>query len=269
MKVTSISSESNPLLKQIRSLHRRQTREKEQRFLLEGSHCLIEAIKKSLQLESIVVSKTYLSQAMEELSQLDIDQIAAVDDELFDSLVSTKTSCGVLALARMPVQSAAAVKNWQPRLIVVADAIQDPGNLGTLVRTAYAANAGGMLVLKGSVDLYNPKLVRSAAGALFALPIVSGIDEETGIELLKEAGFKLVVCQAEASKAYFDLDMILPTALVLGNEGRGISRRLAAEADESISIPMHPGAESLNVAISGGIILFEAAKQRLMAARNK
>lgn len=264
MKFSNIVSESNPTLKTVRGLHRRQTREKEQLFLLEGIHCLIEAQKQRLELNAIVVSQTYLDEKAEELEGLLIvDHVLVVEDKLFADLVTTNSSCGVLAIAPMPKQERDNFSNWTPKVIAVADSVQDPGNLGTIIRSAFAAQLGGLLVLKGSVDVFNPKVVRAAAGAMFRLPIISDIDSDEALKLLKENKIRLVTCEANAEKRYFEADISDSVALVLGNEGQGVSSALKAAADESISIPMNPQSESLNVAISGGIILFESLRQRL------
>jgi len=261
MKINSITSESNAALKTIRALHKRAGREKEQLFLLEGSHCLIEALKNELELRYVLASQSYLKSGMEEIKELDITEIAVVDDRLFESLATTSSACGVLAAARMPQQDLSSLAHWQPKRVVVADAIQDPGNLGTLIRTAFAAEFGGMLLLKGSVDHYNPKVVRSAAGALFALPVLSDLRVEQVLSLLKAQNYKIVVCEADGEKVYYEADLSEPVALVLGNEGQGVNPELRQAASECISIPMNPRAESLNVAISGGVILFETLRQ--------
>ena len=263
MKIKSISSETNSSLKLIRSLHRRQAREKERLFLLEGAHCLIEACKKNLALKVIVASQNYLEQGMEEIRQLDIDEISVVEDQVFSELATTTSSCGILAVAEMPRQKQTDISLWSPSVIAVADGIQDPGNLGTLIRTSYAACVGGLVLLKGTVDCFNPKVVRATAGALFDLPILADIEAGELTAQLKKAGIKLVICEANAEKFYFEADLKEKVALVLGNEGQGVNETLKAAADESISIPMNPDCESLNVAISGGIILFEAQRQRL------
>lgn len=263
MKINNISSESNATLKLIRSLHKRSNREKQQRFLLEGSHCLQEACARRMELEHIVASKSFLQNGMEELNALDIDHIAIVDDQIFADLMTTVSSCGVLAVAEIPKENRKNIQNWTPQIILVADAIQDPGNLGTLFRTALAAELGGIVLLRGCVDAYNPKTVRAAAGALFDMPMASDVIPEDLISIVKSLGYKLVTCDAKAEKSYFECQLSQRVALVLGNEGQGINPALASAADEKIRIPMNPRSESLNVAISGGIILFETYRQRL------
>lgn len=263
MKINSIKSDSNATLKLVRSLHKRSNREKQQLFLMEGSHCLQEACKRELELQAIVASQTYVESGMDELNELDIDQITVVDDKLFADLMTTTSSCGVLAVAPIPKEKKAELANWAPQVILVADAIQDPGNLGTMFRSALAAELGGVVLLRGCVDAYNPKTVRAAAGALFDMPMISDLLPDDLISLLKSNGYRLIACEAKASKLYFECDLSQKVALVLGNEGQGVSGEILAAADEKIRIPMNPKSESLNVAISGGIILFETYRQRL------
>ncbi|MBX9685768.1 MAG: RNA methyltransferase [Candidatus Obscuribacterales bacterium] len=268
MKINSICSEANSTLKTIRALHKRQNREKEGLFLLEGSHCLIEALKRKLDLKAIVASKSYLQSGIEEIAELDIEQIAVVEDRLFESLATTHSSCGILAIAPIPKEEAERFSEWQPRVVLVADAVQDPGNLGTLIRSAYAAQVGGLVILKGSVDHFNPKVVRAAAGALFGLKIISNLEATEAVDLFKREKMRLIISEANANRNYFDANLKDSVAIVLSNEGQGVNPLLKAAADESISIPMNPESESLNVAISGGIILFEALRQRLAGSKN-
>ena len=264
MKINSVTSESNTSLKLVRALHKRANREKEQLFLMEGIHCMQEACSRNLELATVVASSTYMqNNGMDELLALELEAVTVVEDKLFSELMTTTSSCGVLALAKIPREDRAAVPRWTPQLILVADAIQDPGNLGTLFRSALAAEMGGVILMRGCVDPYNPKVVRAAAGALFDLPIVSDLVPEELISLLRSNAYRLVVATAGESVHYFDCKLSEKVAIVLGNEGQGINPELYAAADERISIPMNPKSESLNVAISGGIILFETYRQRL------
>lgn len=233
---------------------------------MEGSHCLQEACARQMELKAIVASHSYMDAGIDELNQLDISDISVVDDQLFNELVTTTSSCGVVAIAQIPAENKADLANWNPRVILVVDAIQDPGNLGTLFRSALAAELGGIVLMKGSVDPYNPKVVRAAAGALFEMPFISNIIPEELVDLLRANQYRLIACEARASRPYFDCDLSDGVALILGNEGQGVDPALLDFADERISIPMNPRSESLNVAISGGIILFETHRQRLLQA---
>lgn len=263
MKINSVTSESNATLKLIRSLHKRSNREKQQLFLLEGSHCLQEACKRELDLQAIVASQSFITNGRDELNELEIEQITVVEDKLFAELMTTTSSCGVLAVAPIPKESSAEITKWTPRVILIVDAVQDPGNLGTLFRSALAAEIGGVVLMRGCVDAYNPKTVRAAAGALFDMPMKSDVVPADLINSLKSNGYRLVACEAKGSISYFECDLSDKVALILGNEGQGVSEDLLAGADEKIRIPMNPKSESLNVAISGGIILFETYRQRL------
>lgn len=222
-----------------------------------------EACKRNLDLQAIVASQSFLSSGMDELNELDLDEITVVDDKLFAELMTTTSSCGVLAVAPIPKQDKADIANWTPRVVLILDGVQDPGNLGTLFRTALAAELGGVLLMRGCVDAYNPKTVRAAAGALFDMPMKSDLLPADLMNSLKSNGYRLVACEAKGSISYFECDLSDRVALVLGNEGQGVSEDLLAAADEKIRIPMNPKSESLNVAISGGIILFETYRQRL------
>jgi TrmH family RNA methyltransferase len=264
LKINAITSPSNPLLKQIRGLHERRAREKSRLFLVEGAKPVAEAFEKRLRIKDVVVSNAYLSAHPDVVHGADLKAISVVDDKLFKEISTTTTPAGVLAVAEMPQYVFADLfqSNRTP-LIVVAHAIQDPGNLGTIIRAALAASVTGIVLTKGTVDPFNPKVVRGAMGALFALPIVCDVDYPEAAAQLKERGLRVFACQPGAERNYFQVDWRQPAAIALGNEGQGFSPADLQQADELISIPMNPQSESLNVAVSAAIVLFSAVQQRL------
>lgn len=262
MKIKQIDSSSNELLKQVRSLHKRSMREKQKLFLIEGWRWVVEAVEKGVVVREIIASKTEHEAAADAVARLGFAELTVVGDSLFNDLVSTTSSCGVVAMAEIPAPKTQDIFSGTAPLVVVADSIQDPGNLGTLMRTAYAAQANCMILSKGCADAYNPKVVRSAAGALFDLAILADIDAEEIIAMLEERRIAVVRCDAGASKHYFAYDLKKAVALVFGNEGQGLTEPFKECRGDSISIPMNPKAESLNVSVSAGIILFEAFRQR-------
>ncbi|MBY0356477.1 MAG: RNA methyltransferase [Candidatus Obscuribacterales bacterium] len=266
MKIKEISSAANDLLKQVRSLHKRQGREKQGLFLVEGQRGIIEACRKNLVLRHVVLSKAAAETFIAELSAFPLSEVNIVEPTLFSSLVTTAGPSTALAVAEVLPERSAQIFAASNPLIVIADAIQDPGNLGTIMRTAHAANAQGIILSKGCVDVYNSKVVRAAAGALFDLPFWADLEAETIISILQEKNIAIATCSPLGQKNYFDYDMRGPLALVLGNEGQGLSPVFAECESEMIAIPMNARAESLNVGISAGIILFEAYKQRLSYA---
>ncbi len=170
---------------------------------------------------------------------------------------------GVVVLAQRPTTSLAQMLTTENPLIVALDAVQDPGNFGTIVRTAEAAGASGVIALKGSVDAFAPKTLRSAMGSAFRLPIVSGLTEAALLAQARAAGLKTLATVATGARRYDEFDWRQPVLVVFGNEARGISQSLLDACDAQICIPLQAPVESLNVAAAAAAILFEAARQRL------
>lgn len=263
MKVNSITSEANALLKRMRSLHQRAAREKSGLFLIEGPKALDEAQQKGVDIRDVVVSESFWKNGPGALGNVDVAEVAVVEDRLFKTLVTTTSPCGVAAIAALPRRDAVSMFKPANPLIVVGAALQDPGNLGTLIRTALAASASGIILTKGTVDPYGPKVVRSAAGALFAMPILWGVTMSDAISLLKEHDVRILACDMHGEKQYFEADLTGRCAIVVANEGQGFEEETLESCDEIISIPMNEASESLNVAIAAGVVLFAAVEQRL------
>ncbi|MPZ70603.1 MAG: hypothetical protein GEU71_13905 [Actinobacteria bacterium] len=188
-------------------------------------------------------------------------KVIHVADEVLASLADTSTPQGVVAVVEIRSLDLAALPADADLVVILAD-VRDPGNAGTILRSALAAGADAAVFGTGSVDPYHPKTVRSGAGALFRLPVVRGLETPAAIEALKASGFTLVGADASADVSYTDVDMTGPVAIVLGNEAWGLLAETAALLDRSVSIPMPGPAESLNVGIAGALLLFEAVRQR-------
>ena len=154
-------------------------------------------------------------------------------------------------------------------LVVMCDSVSDPGNAGTLLRSAEAAGAQGVIFGRGSVDVYNPKTVRASAGSLFHVPIVSGGDEVEVLADIGAWGLQRLGAVVAGGRSYTASDLRRPTALVLGSEAHGLSDRVLAGLDGTISIPMVGRSESLNVAMAGAVLCFEAARQRRSAVTHQ
>jgi TrmH family RNA methyltransferase len=262
MKIQPITSAQNAVLKRIRGLHQRSAREKEGLFLIEGAKVLNEAFAKDLPIHDVVVSKSFWTEGLPQLAQDRVAQLHIVEDKMFKELTTTQTPCGVVAVGSSKHSSLEDCLKDCQTLMVVADAIQDPGNVGTLIRAALAFGATGMVLGKGSVDVYNPKVVRSAMGALFSLPIVVGMEAKAAITRLKAKGVRVLALEASAAKRVDSSDLTGAIAIVLGNEGGGLSPEVFLDADERISIPMSALVESLNVGVCGAIVLYQCALAR-------
>jgi RNA methyltransferase, TrmH family len=153
-------------------------------------------------------------------------------------------------------------RNGEAALVLCLDAVQDPGNLGTMVRTAEAAGASGMVALKGSVDAFAPKTLRSAMGSAFRLPIATDVEPEELLLKARAAGMKAVATAMDGNVAYTDFDWRQPAMMILGNEANGAREELLKRCDARVSIPLRAPVESLNVAAAAAVLLFEAGRQR-------
>ncbi len=262
MQVKEIASSANPLLKQVRSLHDRSGRKKSGLFLLEGVKLLQEAVLSGIEVEDVIVSSTFLKNGMPGMPQMDREEIVVVEDSLFSNLATTETPQGVLATASMYKHELPDVLKQKNAFIVVADAVQDPGNLGTIMRAALAFGATAMVLTKGSVDAFSPKVVRSAMGALFALPVVTDVLFDEVVEQLKTQQITSFAMDQNATESLWEAEFPERLALLLGNEGNGLTDEDMNKADRVIAIPISKRSESLNVAIAAGIALSFIASKR-------
>lgn len=177
-------------------------------------------------------------------------------------VAGTVTPQPILAVAADPSRTLGALGAGRPRLVVVCADVRDPGNAGTVLRSAAAAGADGVVACDGSVDLLNPKTVRASAGAVFRVPVVNGGDPAEVLDTVAAWGLARLGAAARGGADYLDADLAAPTALVLGNEAHGLRAEVAARLDGEVTIPMAPGAESLNVGIAAAVLCFEAARRR-------
>ncbi|NLZ38444.1 MAG: RNA methyltransferase [Firmicutes bacterium] len=257
-----ISSLQNKQLKIYRSLEKRKYRRQLGLIPLEGQRLVADVVKRGIFPEFILLREDITLSQLSFVSLLpDNTIIYKVESKIFDKTAFTKTPQGILAVCRCPQLPLAAVFAKQPALILVADCIQDPGNLGTMIRSAAAAGAGGVVLLPGTVDATNPKVIRASMGTFFALPVVEASVAEL-LQSLRSQGIDLVLADQDADAAYYDFDWTRPVAVAVGNEGAGISQVVKEAAAVKLSIPMQQEVESLNAAIAMSVLFFEASRQR-------
>lgn len=266
MVVQPLDSTENKLVRSVRRLlTSRSARDKSGQAVVEGPHLLQEAVKGGAELVTVLYSPRLVSddEGRSLVVQLSAHRarLLYVTDAVIDSVSDVLHHQGVLAVIRYRVAEARQLPlpAQGPALAVVTDAIQDPGNLGTLIRTAQAAGAHAVGTTKGTVDVLNPKTLRASAGSVFQLPVVSL--QEGWLAEAKAQGLAVRAAVVNGGTEYDRVDWCLPTLLVLGNEGQGLSGGVL-EAAERVSIPMAPWANSLNVTMAGAVILFQAALQR-------
>jgi TrmH family RNA methyltransferase len=244
---------------------RRRARQAEDRFVVEGAKLLGEALKAGAVIETVFIDAGGARPTERDLAQA-CERAGADLRELQPGVLGR-------ACATVTPQPIAAIvgtvdislHDLQPHcldLVVVCADVRDPGNLGTIVRSAGAAGAGAVVSCAGSVDLYNPKSVRASAGALFHLPVVAGVDPVEVLEELGRRGLRRWGTAAEGGQVYAETDLAAPFALVLGNEASGLAASLDAHLDGALTIPMAGAVESLNVATAAAVVCFEAARQR-------
>ncbi|MBC7998546.1 MAG: RNA methyltransferase [Leptolyngbya sp.] len=262
MEIKEIFSTANPLLKTIRLLHDRSGRKKTGLFLLEGLRLIEDALNNELDVLDIVVSQTYLKNGRLDFPNIDQVEFSVVDDVMFNQLSTTTTPQGILAVAKMQTSELSEILYQERILLVVADMVQDPGNLGTIMRTALAFGATGAVLTKGTTDVFSPKVVRAAMGALFAMPVVTDIVFQDLIAELKARSVEIIALDQNAPESIWQIDIPEKVALLLGNEGNGLSDEYMKLTDRTVAIPISARSESLNVATAAGVALAYISSKR-------
>ncbi len=263
-----IDSLQNTKIKSAVALKSRRGREKSGCFSAEGIRLVEMAAQSDWPvLFAFVTDKALRQDRVKSILQLLEKKktfLATVSDKVMSHISLTESPQGIFAVMKkreITLDSLQLDHKASP-CYVVLDGIQDPGNLGTIIRTADASGADGIILLKGTVDAFNPKVVRAAMGSMFALPMVTEVSPEDFLSFSKKSGLKVFATALdEKAESLFQADFRQPEALVFGNEGNGVSKELLVSA-ERIFIPMFGQAESLNVAISAAIVLYEALRQR-------
>ncbi|MFH0886749.1 MAG: RNA methyltransferase, partial [bacterium] len=248
----------------LRNLSRRKEREETRSFIVEGERAVFELYDKTLpnySLEYIIVSSKYLDKV--DAGKFKKASVYRLDDKSFEQIADTQTPQGIAAVVKYKSLVLADIKNIKSdALFVVCDGVSDPGNLGTVIRAADAANADGVIIAPGTVDPYNSKAIRAAMGSLFHVNIYFCNDRAELVKKLKSENVKILVADRKAKRSYWEADMGGKLALVLGSEAHGVSDDMRSLAIDKIGIPIYGNAESLNVAMAGTLLLYEAQRQR-------
>ncbi|NOU90071.1 RNA methyltransferase [Paenibacillus sp. LMG 31460] len=260
---TEIMSVQNARVKEWAQLLERRGRDKQGKYIIEGYHLVEEALSAKAPVETILYSlEKGVPAGLAEQVTSSVEWVG-VSQAVLEKCSDTQTPQGVLAVVARPQLGMDELLAGEHDLVVVLDGVQDPGNLGTIIRSADAVGAKAVVLGRGTVDLYNPKTIRSTMGSMYHLPIV----EADLLELLpraRERGVRLVTTSLQAQRSCYDTDLRQPTWLILGNEAKGVSPEVAAQSDVQVIIPMQGKAESLNVAMAATVLLFEASRQRLV-----
>lgn len=269
-----IHSQDNPIFKRLTRLKQKKFRDREGEYIIEGPNLVEEALKNGGRLRLAAVSGWPETGELAELTgKLKLRQIPTVflPPGLFEQAGDTQHSQGILAVAEKNRLSPEGF--FQARRpggnVILLDRLQDPGNLGTILRTADAAGFLGAILIKGCGDIYSPKVVRAAAGSLFRLPVLFVESGEEAADLVKKHEKTLICTTLDCKNSYDESMMERDVALVIGNEGNGVSGLLMEAADFCVSIPMAGTVESLNAGVAAGILMYEAVRQQKNALQSR
>ena len=264
--IERIDSPANKKIKLAAALKQRKQREKTGLFVAEGIRLCEMAAEAGWQVKFGLLTSQVLEQErgaklVEKLTGQNCP-LYEVPETVFAKAAGTETPQGILLVMGQKNPSLPEKTERENPLYVVMDGVQDPGNAGTIIRTADAVGADGVILLKGSVDVYGDKAVRSTMGSIFHVPVYSGVSVEELTDCARRNDLQLLATALdETAKPHFEQDFTKGTAVVLGNEGNGVSKEILAAAQKTY-IPMYGQAESLNVGMSGAIVLYEALRQR-------
>lgn len=269
MKAKLISSENNAIIKYIKSLRLKKQRTKNLQFIVEGVRIVDECLRHDVDIEYIVYSKDLHrvrngTDLLNRISEKDYT-IYEVSDKLFNKLAATESPQGIMAVVNMKniTLEDLELRDDKKLFFVILDRIQDPGNMGTIIRTSEGAEVDALIVTKGSVDPYNDKVLRATMGAVFYLPIIQ-CEDDTWIKYLKEKNVKLIAADLDTDKIYVDINYNENIGIVIGNEANGIDKRILSVVDEKVMIPILGKVESLNAAIAAGILIYKAVEDRYL-----
>ncbi len=265
--IKEITSKDNAIFKLIKSLKVRKHRIREALFVVEGPKQVVEAETSRYDLKYLVVRQDRLG-CLKDYDLFDrVDRYActviSMDERLFKQISDTENNQGILAvLSYEPLSE----KDFMMEVpsgsnVLVLDKLQDPGNIGTIIRTAEGAGFKGIILLKGSGDVFSPKSIRAAGGAMLRMPVTMINDATTLRRLSCEFSKRLIVSDVESGLAYYDVDLSENIFLVMGNEGHGVSKEILDMADIRINIPTDGALESLNVATAGAVLMMDSLRQ--------
>ena len=253
----------NPVVKAAAELKQKKYRTQNGLYLAEGLRTAEEAVAyKAVETLFYVATDDDRTMRLLEDAAMQNIKLVCVNENVMKKIADTETPQGIIAVCKMR-QPKLETLLAGGKMLLVLDRVGDPGNIGTMLRTADAAGIGGLVLLKGCADIYAPKTVRSSMGSLFHIPVLSGVSEQEFVSAAKKAGYDLLVTCLDGADNLYKADLSGRIAFVMGNEAGGVSETLLGKADKRVYIPMAGRAESLNVAMAAGIVMFEALRRKV------
>lgn len=255
-----ITSTSNPQIKRLLQLQKKnKARNEEKVFVVEGLRMFVEVPKENV--EKVYVSEHFYNKKKQEIN-FDKFPMEILSDSVFKHVSDTQTPQGILCVVRQQTYDLNKFLNLKNPHFMVLDNLQDPGNLGTIVRTAEGAGVDAVFMSRDCVDIYNPKTIRSTMGSIYRMPTIYIEDTLQLLEKFREKNIKSYAAHLDGERSYDQENYCAGTAILIGNEGNGLRDEVAQKADRWVKIPMCGQVESLNAAIAASVLMFEVARQR-------
>ena len=258
-----ITSKDNELIKNIKKLSEKKHRDQSNCYIVEGIKIVEEAIQEKAKIEKIVISEELvktseiLKEIMKEIEKYDC---IITTEKIFKTISQVMNPQGILAVINKNNEEN--LIRYDEDIIVALDDIQDPGNLGTILRTVDSVGLKQLIVSKGTADAYNPKVVRSTMGAIFRVKVIEVENLKETIEIIRKNNYNLLVTSLQTNDSVYDIDYY-KKIIVIGNEANGVSKEIQEIADNRIKIPMLGKTESLNASVATGVILYEYVRQKI------
>ena len=262
-KMQRITSKDNELIKHIKKLKDKKYRDESQEYIVEGIKMIEEAINEKANIKKIIIcedcekSESIPKELMYEIAKY---ECVYVTDKIFESITGVVSPQGIIAIISKQIETNKIDSTQE--IIVALDDIQDPGNLGTILRTVDSVGINQLIISKGTADPYNPKVVRSTMGAIFRVKIIESEDLLQTLKEIKKQKYKVVVTSLQTEYSLYEIDYNRKV-IVIGNEANGVKKEIQEMADEKIKIPMLGKTESLNASVATGIVLYEYVRQKL------
>jgi TrmH family RNA methyltransferase len=261
-----IISKNNRLIKDIKSLQTKKGRQEKRQFIVEGYKSVYEAVCSDFIIDKVIISEENpetkkIINLLKEKKGFDSNKsLLKVSKDAFEKISDTVSPQGILSIVRQKEKKLTPQKN---KLYIILEDMQDPGNLGTIIRTADAGGIGGIILTENCVDLYNPKVIRSTMGSVFHIDVYTGCDLSTTVKKLQENSFRIYAATGNSDYDIWSEKLYGSIAVIIGNESKGISDTTGCLADKGIKIPMPGEAESLNASVAAGIIIYEYIRCRM------
>ena len=257
-----ISSKDNEIVKNIKKLKEKKYRDLENAYIIEGIKLVKEAIYENAKIRQIIMCENYADNKeidKETLYEISKYNLIYVTEKVFNTITDVKTPQGIIAIVEK--NNSTCEINYSEEIIIALDDVQDPGNLGTIIRTADSANLKQIILSKNSADPYNPKVVRSTMGGIFRVNIIEVDNLEETLKQTQKNGFKVMVTVLDTQKSIYDVNYN-KKVIIIGNEANGISKSIQNIADEKVKIPMLGKTESLNASVAAGVMIYEYVRRK-------